>query len=336
MGGDFAPKTAVLGAIQALNTYSDINIILVGREDAIKPILRGVSYPADRLEIHHAEQVIEMDDHLVDVVRGKRKSSVHVGVKLVKDGKADAFFSAGNSGVCMAVSALMLGLIEGVTRPAIGITLPASNERGCYFLLDVGANVDCRPEHLLTFAIMGQAYAKKIMKIATPTVGLLSNGEEEGKGDILTKEVYPVLKSTENLNFVGNVEAKALFKGEADVVVCDGFVGNIALKTSQSVAKLITETLKTELMSSTKTKLGALLAKDAFDRLKQKTDSSKYGGAPLLGVKGISVIGHGSSNEEAICNGIRVAKEAVLSKMNDSITEDVANAMASIIELKHS
>ncbi len=335
MGGDFAPKTAVLGAVKAVNNYENLKVILVGKEDAIMKQLKGVKYPKKRLEIMHAEQVIEMDDHVADVVRGKRKSSMHVCIKLVKDGKADAFFTAGNSGVAMAVSALTLGILPGVTRPAIGIVLPASNERGCFLMLDVGANVDCRPEHLVTFAIMGQAYAKKVMHINKPVVGLLSNGEEEGKGDMLTKSVYPVLKECETINFMGNVEAKALFKGEADVVVCDGFVGNIALKTSQSVAKLISETMKAALKKNIFTKIGALLSLPAFKQLKSKTDSSQYGGAPLLGVKGVCIIGHGSTDDEGVCNGIRVAMEAVKGKINDAITDDVENSMTSIIQLNH-
>lgn len=336
MGGDFAPDIVVKGAIKAVNDYDDIEVILVGNEVVIKECLNKYSYNNERkIRIHHAEQVVEMDDHPSEIVRGKRKSSMHEGLKLVKSGLANGFFSAGNSGAVMAVAMVTLGLLEGVSRPAIGTILPCNNSRGYFFMLDVGANVDCKPEHLLTFAIMGSAYARKVLKIDNPTVGLLNNGEEEGKGDMLSKTVYPILKDCEPINFVGNVEGKALYKGEADVVVCDGFVGNIALKVSESVSSFLFKMLKEELTGSFKNKLGALISKSAFVNVKNRGDSSQYGGAPLLGVKGVCVIGHGSSNEVAIANGIRVAKEAAVNKMNEAITDDVKNALTSIISSKY-
>ncbi len=331
MGGDNAPREVVKGAVKAVTESSDLQVILVGDKSAIEQELSLCTkkeIPA--ISIVHTEEYIAMDDHPSEVIRGKRKSSMHVGLKLVKDKKADGFFTAGNSGAAMAVSMVILGLLDGVTRPAIGTILPCSNKRGHFFMLDVGANVDCRPEHIVTFAIMGSAYAKKVLHINNPSVGLLSNGEEEGKGDMLTKTVYPILKETNAINFVGNVEGKALFKGEADVVVCDGFAGNIALKVSQSVAKYITSVLKEELLSSTFSKIGALLSKKAFKKVKDKTDSSQYGGAPLLGVKGICVIGHGSSNDVAVANGIKVAVNAAEGKMNDAIIDDVNNSLSNI------
>lgn len=336
MGGDFAPDEVVKGALNAVKEYEDITVILVGNEDIIRNTLKKYCNDGcSRIRIHHAEQVVEMDDHPSEIVRGKKKSSIHEGLKLVKSGVANAFFSAGNSGAVMAVAMVTLGLLEGVSRPAIGTILPADCPRGYFFMLDVGANVDCKPEHLLTFAIMGSAYARKVLKIENPTVGLLNNGEEEGKGDMLTKTVYPILKDCEPINFIGNVEGKALFKGEADVVVCDGFVGNIALKASESVSSFLFRVLKAELMGSMVSKIGALISKKAFMKVKERGDSSQYGGAPLLGVKGVCVIGHGSSDEIAISNGIRVAREAALNKMNEAITDDVKNALTSIISSKY-
>lgn len=332
MGGDNAPSEIVKGAVLAVTKDKDIEVTLVGDEKAIMEELKLCSAEGNsKIHVLHTDEYIAMDDHPSDVVRGKRKSSMHLGLKMVKDGRVDGFFTAGNSGAAMAVSMVVLGLLEGVSRPAIGTILPSSNERGHFFMLDVGANVDCRPEHLLTFAIMGSAYAKKVLHIDNPTVGLLNNGEEEGKGDMLTKSVYPILKDCETLNFIGNVEGKALFRGEADVVVCDGFAGNIALKVSQSVAKYIVNVLKEEIMSSAVTKIGGLLAKKAFNRVKVRTDGAQYGGAPLLGVKGVCVIGHGSSNDVAVANGIRVAVKAAEGKMNDAITDDVKKSLTNIL-----
>lgn len=332
MGGDNAPGEVVKGAVKAVNETENLEVILVGNKALIEKELAACSKKGQpKIQIVHTDEFIAMDDHPSEIVRGKRKSSMHVGLKLVKDGKAAGFFTAGNSGAAMAVAMVVLGLLEGVARPAIGTILPCSTERGYFFMLDVGANVDCRPEHLVTFAIMGSAYAKKVLHIDNPTVGLLNNGEEEGKGDMLTKAVYPILKKTDVIKFIGNVEGKALFKGEADVVVCDGFAGNIALKVSQSVAKYMTSMLKQELLSSTISKIGALLSKKAFDNIKKKTDGAQYGGAPLLGVKGVCVIGHGSSNDVAVANGIRVAMRASMSKMNEAIVDDVRDSLTHIL-----
>lgn len=335
MGGDYAPKEVVKGAVRAVSQLSGINVVLVGDKSAIEKELKNINeLNNSKISILHAEESVGMDEHPSDIVRGKRKSSMHEGLKLVRDGKASAFFTAGNSGAAMAVAMVTLGLLEGVSRPAIGAVLPASSPNGHFFMLDVGANVDCRPEHLLTFAIMGSAYAKRVLKIAEPTVGLLSNGEEEGKGDMLTKSTYPMLKHYEGINFIGNVEAKALFRGEADVVVCDGFAGNIAIKASQSVATYMFNTLKKEIQSSLLCKIGAFLTRRAFINVRNQADSSQYGGAPLLGVKGVCVIGHGSSNEIAVANGIRVAKETFIGKMNEAITDDVKNALSDIVNSK--
>lgn len=330
MGGDFAPTEAVKGAVLATKELDNLSVVLVGDEALIKKELDALSVKDfSKIEILHADEVILMDDHPSQVLRAKRHSSMHLGLKLVKSKEADGFFTAGNSGSAMVIAMFILGLLEGVSRPAIGTVMPADNELGRFFMLDVGGNVDCRPEHLLTFAIMGSAYAKHILNIASPKVGLLNIGEEEGKGDMLTRATYDILHNCDSLNFIGNIEGKALYRGEADVVVCDGFVGNIAIKISQSIAKYISKLLKEELTSSAISKVGALLAKPAFAKLKQKTDGSQYGGAPLLGVKGTCVIGHGSSNAEAVKNGIKVACQAAENNMNDSIVEDIKNAIAS-------
>lgn len=335
MGGDYAPKEVVKGAVRAVSRLNDVEVVLVGDKLSIEKELNyiGGGYYS-KISILHSEEHIEMDDHPSDIIRGKRKSSMHYGLKMVREGKADAFFTAGNSGAAMAVAMVTLGLLEGVSRPAIGTILPSSSPKGRFFMLDVGANVDCKPEHLLTFAVMGSAYAKKVLKIPKPTVGLLSNGEEEGKGDMLTKIVYPMLKECKEINFIGNVEAKVLYAGHADVVVCDGFAGNIVIKTSQSVAKYMFKLMRKEIEASLIAKIGALLTKNAIMKVRKKADSSQYGGAPLLGVKGVCVIGHGSSNEIAIANGIRVAKETVIGKMNEAITDDVKDALSSIVTSK--
>jgi len=324
MGGDYAPSVVVRGAVDALMLYSDIKISLVGNKDMIIRELVGIGASAHpRLTIIQSDEVILMDDNPTDIIRGKRKSSVHEGLKLVKDGKADAFFSAGNSGAVMAVAMVVLGLMKGISRPAIGTVLPSSNARGNIFMLDVGANVDCKPEHLLTFAIMGSAYANKVLNISNPTVGLLSNGEEECKGDNLIKSTYPILKNLKSINFVGNVEAKYLYRGLVDVIVTDGFAGNIAIKITQSMTELMFTFIKREISKSVVSKFGALLVKDSLRAVKAKGDSSQYGGAPLLGVNGVCIIGHGASNEVAISNGIRVAREAVLNGMNSVIIDGI-------------
>ena len=322
MGGDYAPSVVVRGVVDALMKYSDIRVTLIGNKDIVMRELGSIgakSHP--RLSVMHADEVILMDDVPSEIVRGKRRSSMHLGLKLVKEGKADAFFSAGNSGAIMAVAMVTLGMLEGISRPAIGSVLPASGSREKFFMLDIGANVDCKPEHLVTFAIMGSAYANRVLNISNPSVGLLSNGEEEGKGDALTKNAFPLLRDLKCINFVGNIEAKILYKGEADVVISDGYVGNITIKVTQSVVAMIFKSLKEEIGKSFRAKIGALLLKDVFHNVKAKGDSSVYGGAPLLGVNGVCIIGHGGSNQIAITNGIRVAREAVLNKMNSAIIE---------------
>ncbi|ADR19130.1 phosphate acyltransferase PlsX [Calditerrivibrio nitroreducens] len=326
MGGDFAPQEVIKGVLLANKEYP-IDIILVGDERIIKQELekQAKTSSIERIFIVHAEEEIKMDDIPSIAARRKRNSSMHVGMKLVRNGEANAFFSAGNTGAMMAVSKLILRTIEGVDRPAIGAVFP--NIKSSTIILDVGANVDCKPIHFLQFAIMGKAYARYILKLENPRIGLLSIGEEDVKGNELTKSVFTLLKNSNNFNFIGNVEAKEIFKGVADVIVCDGFTGNIALKSSEAAAGYIGTLLKEELKRTFISKIGALLAKGAFDRVKKRTDYTEYGGAPLLGVDGIVIIGHGSSNANAVKNGIRVSYELALNKVNTHIAEDILNSL---------
>lgn len=334
MGGDHAPAEIVKGTVQAVAEY-DVNVILVGDQEAIRRELAVCGATNNsRITVQHAEQEITMEDQPSVVVRGKRNSSIHEGLRLVKDGSADAFFSAGNTGAVMAVSKLILRTLDKIDRPAIGAVLPTA--KGHTVLLDVGANVDCKPINFVHFAIMGSAYAKAVLGIKNPKVGLLSIGEEDVKGNEMTKSVFSMLKETPTINFIGNAEGKELFKGAFDVIVCDGFAGNVALKVSESVASYMSKLLKEELTRTWYTKLGALIAKSAFNRVRKRADYTEYGGAPLLGVKGITIIGHGSSNANAVKNAIRVARDMVEHQLNQHIEEDVAQAIGLLNVDKHS
>ncbi|MGA1847495.1 phosphate acyltransferase PlsX [Deferribacter abyssi] len=325
MGGDHAPQEIVKGSVLAANEYN-INIILVGDQVLIDQELKKIKdYPKEKISVIHAEEVITMDDLPSVAVRRKRKSSIHEGLKLVKKGEARAFFSAGNTGAVMACAKLILRPLEGVDRPAIGAVLP--NAKGHSVILDIGANVDCKPLHYLQFAIMGSAYAKFVFEKENPTVGLLSIGEEDLKGNESTKNAFNMLKESPIINFIGNVEGKELYKGKSDVVVCDGFAGNIALKVSESAAWYIGKLLKEELTKNLFRKLGAFLLKPAFQALKKRADYTEYGGAPLLGVNGVCIIGHGSSNANAVKNGIRVAYELAEKKINLYIERNIQDSL---------
>lgn len=321
MGGDHAPDAIVEGAVAAMREY-DIDIVLVGQESVVNESLAKYLPKGDpRMTVEHAEQIVEMTDIPSQIMRGKRNSSIHVGLKLVKDGKADAFFSAGNTGAVMAVALLTLRTMEGIDRPCLATVLPSM--KGHTVLLDVGANVDSKPENLLQFAIMGSAYAKAVLGLDSPRVGLQSIGEEDVKGNEQTKTVFAILKENKALNFVGNVEAKELFKGNADVVVCDGFVGNITLKTTEAVAKFIATILKEEIRSSLLSKIGALFMLPGLNRFKKRADYEEYGSAPLLGLNGLVFIGHGSSSPNGVKHSIRIAKETTSQNIIDSIKMDV-------------
>ncbi|MDQ3282338.1 MAG: phosphate acyltransferase PlsX [Acidobacteriota bacterium] len=318
MGGDHAPDEIVKGASIAAAEFPDVTILLVGREEVLREKLGG-THP--RIEIVDAREVVDMSDNALTPLRRKRNSSIRVCANLVAEGRADAMVSAGHTGAAMTSAYKVLGTIEGVSRPALAAILP--NAKGHVVLLDVGANVDAKPEYLREFAVMGHFYAQMIFGIAEPRVGLLSVGEEEGKGNQMTKETFRIMKET-GLNFIGNAEGRDVFNGNADVIVCDGFIGNVVLKASESLAEMLGKMIREEITRSLPRKMGALLVKGAFDDLKKRTDYSEYGGAPLLGVKGGCIISHGRSNAKAIKNAIRVAREFTLSRVDAKIREKIS------------
>ena len=293
MGGDHAPAEILAGAIKWL-TESEGQIILVGNEDIINEELVNYEYDANRLEVVHASEVIGMDESPAVAMRKKKGASIVVGSRLVKDGRADAIVSCGSTGAQMAAAIFILGRMEGIERPPIMAAIPGSGGQPI-LLVDVGANVDCRPMQLLQFALLGQAYASGVLSISNPRVALLNNGEEESKGNNLSVQSYELLSKQNNLNFVGNIEGRDLFTGRSDVVVCDGFTGNILLKSLEGLAIFLAGSIKKE--------LGKIPS--AFAQL----DYTQIGGAPLLGVNGISVVCHGSSRREAVCNGLKIAEE---------------------------
>jgi phosphate acyltransferase len=321
MGSDRAPKPEIEGAILAARQLG-IHVLLVGAEPQVRAELDRHRF-ASRLpiEIVHASEVITMDDK-VEAVRAKRDSSMRVGVRLVREGKAAGFVTAGNTGAAMATAKTTLGTLPGVDRPALAAVFPTALGTGA-MLLDVGANVDCKPNNLEEFAVMGEIYFRSIFGTAKPKVGLLSIGEEETKGNELTRESFQLLKQLP-LKFVGNVEGRDLYNGEVDVIVTDGFVGNVALKTSEGVANLVRATLKEALKATITRQVGALLSRSAFADFKKRLDHTEYGGAPLLGLKGVCIITHGSSNANAIKNAVRVASEFANSGVNAKIEKGLA------------
>jgi len=316
MGGDYAPAVVVEGALRAAGELN-IPIILVGDKARIEAELAKHKAPNQNISIVHASEVVGMDESPTQAIRRKKDSSLKVCFDLVKSGAAEAVVSAGNSGAAMAAGIFLLKKIKGVDRPAIAVSVPTMKEQAV--ILDVGGNVDCKPAHLFQFAIMGEVYAKYVLKKERPRVGLLSNGEEEGKGNELTRETHALLKES-SMNYVGYVEGRDIYQGEIDVVVTDGFVGNVVLKLSEGLVEAVTTMLKNEIMASVPAKIGYMLSKGAFRNLKKKIDYAEYGGAPLLGVKGIAIMCHGSSSGNAIKNAIRVAVQAVQSQMNQHIT----------------
>src|SRR5262250_1946886 len=322
MGSDRAPKPEIEGAIQAARHFGT-RVILVGSEQQLKAELNRYRWTSRLpIEIVHASEVITMEDKAAQAVRSKRDSSMRVGVRLVRDGQAAGFVSAGNTGAAMATAKMVLGALPGVDRPALAAVFPTALGTGA-MLLDVGANVDCKPHNLEQFAVMGEIYFRSIFGTQRPTVGLLSIGEEETKGNELTRESFRLLKQLP-LNFVGNVEGRDLYNGEVDVIVADGFVGNVALKISEGVANLVRAALKESLKATITRQVGALLSRSAFTDFKKRLDHTEYGGAPLLGVKGPCFITHGSSNVNAIKNAVRVAAEFSESGINQSIEQGLA------------
>lgn len=320
MGGDFAPHAVVAGAVHAAKEYG-VGIILVGIEQSIREELKKhLSAKSLPIEIRNATQVVDMLDSPATVFRRKKDSSIRVANDLVKSGEAVAVISAGHTGAAMATSLFVLGSLEGVERPAIAVMMPTI--KGTCIILDVGANVDCKPNHLFQFAIMGEVFAKYLLKNPNPRVGLLSIGEEATKGNELTREAFKLLTETQ-LNFIGNVEGKDVMTGSADVIVCDGFIGNVVLKISESVAETIGIILRENIGENLIRKMGYMMMKPAFRALKRRVDYAEYGGAPLLGVDGISIISHGRSTERAIKNAIRVAMEFARSEVNKHIHDDI-------------
>ncbi|MGI6587642.1 MAG: phosphate acyltransferase PlsX [Peptococcia bacterium] len=321
MGGDHAPHAIVQGAIQALSLEQNLELILVGQEKAIKQCLPK-KFDAERLSIHHCEEVIAMDEHPALAYRQKKEASITVATRLVKEKKGDAVISAGNTGAQMVAALFGLGRLSGIDRPAIGTVMPGLLKPK--LLLDAGANVSCKPENLLQFAEMGSVYAEKILGISTPRVGLVSNGTEPSKGNELTLKAYELLQKKTELNFIGNVEGRDIFSGAVDVLVCDGFVGNVILKVLEGTGEGIFSLFKEELQKNVRSKTGAFLLLPALKRIKARLDYAEYGGAPLLGVKGLSIICHGSSNAYAIQNAIRVASLCIKKNMVQALQESIA------------
>jgi glycerol-3-phosphate acyltransferase PlsX len=325
MGGDHAPQSPVEGAVRAA-AEDGTSVLLVGDRERIEAELNRLGVSGHRrgsglLEVIHAEEVVGMDEPAITPIRKKRRSSIRLCAELVKEGRAQALVTAGNTGAAMISAKMVIGTVAGVDRPALAAVLP--NLQGRTVLLDVGANVDTKPVHLREFAVMGHFYAPEVIGTPSPRIGLMSIGEEEGKGNDVTREVFKVLKTT-GLNFLGNVEGRDVFNGNADVIVCDGFVGNVILKSAEALAEMIFRMLREEVESSARTKAGYVLAKPAFDRFRQRTDYSEYGAAPLLGVNGGCFIGHGRSNARAIQSAIRRAVEFSAAQLDRKIHDKIA------------
>jgi phosphate acyltransferase len=326
MGGDFAPGAVVKGAVDAARELG-VGIILVG--DNVKVSRELALHDTSRLdiEIRHAPQVVDMKDRASVVLRKKKESSIRVATELVKSGEAVAVISAGHTGAAMATALYVLGPMKGVERPAIAACLPAMS--GFSIIIDAGANVDCKPVHLSQFAVMGDVYARKVHNFSKPKVGLLSIGEEDTKGNELTKEAFKLLKES-RLNFIGNVEGRDVFNGKADIIVCDGFIGNVAIKISEGLAEAMNALLKKEIEEAIGGQVGYLLLRPAFRNFKKKIDYSEYGGAPLLGINGICIISHGHSSPKAIKNAVKVARDFHSTHVNKHIQEDIESMVAGL------
>lgn len=321
MGGDLGPSVVVPGAIEAAH-QTGAKILLVGNEATLDGELNRLSPSGVDLEIVHAPEVAGMDEKPSDILRRKKNASIQVACRLVRDGAAQGVVSAGHSGASVACGMFIMGRIPGVERPALASLLPTEKEP--VVLLDVGATVDCKPYNIFQFGLMGDAFARDILNKESPRMGLLSIGEEEGKGNSQVKEAYELFKMAQNLNFSGNIEGRDLFTGEMDVAVCDGFVGNVALKLSEGLGLSLSRVLKRELLNSGfLPKLGSLLAKSAFRRFAKVVDYAEYGGAPLLGLQNISIVCHGRSNAKAICNATRMATLFVEKETNKRLMETI-------------
>jgi len=307
MGGDYAPKAVVEGVVQAVKEFN-VDVTLVGIQEKLEAELKSYNYPKEKIQIIHAPEVVGMDEHATVSLRKKKDSSMTVGVRLLKDKNYDAFISAGNTGAVVAASTIYLGMLEGVERPAIGLVIPTV--KGLSFLIDVGANADPKPQHLLQSAQMAHVYVRELLGREKPTIGLLNIGEEEGKGTDFHKETYKLMEEKLS-NFIGNVEASEVFSGKSDCIICDGFVGNVVLKVSEGVLESAGKLLKQEIKKSPLALTGALLMRRGLNHIKKLADYSEYGGAPLLGVNGLVMISHGRSSAKAIKNAIKATKREV-------------------------
>lgn len=320
MGGDHAPKVVVEGAKLALAQYSSISkLLLTGDETRLRKEIDAAGLRDPRVEIVHAPTVVEMHESSTAAVRSKKDSSITIAADLVKKGEAEALISAGHTGAAVAATTVKWRMLPGVERPGIASPLPA--EHGITHILDAGANVEAKPRHLVQYAVMGTVYARAVGGVANPKVGLMSVGEEDEKGTDFTREVFALLKETPGINFTGNVEGHHLFEGGLDIVLCDGFTGNVVLKTAEATAKIMNKWLRREMKANPLRLLGAVMAKSAFKAVKARGSYETYGGSPLLGVRGLCIIGHGSSSAVAIKNAIRVGVEAVESRVNARIEE---------------
>lgn len=315
MGGDHAPEEIVRGAAMAADELG-VEITVVGQPARVQPLLE----PYGKLHLHPATQVVEMDEHPAQAVRSKRDSSMSVCARLCKEGRFDGWVSAGNSGGVLAAALLIQGRVPGVERPALGTVLPGPN--GPSYLVDVGANVDCKPEYLVQFAAMGAAFAAHVMERRPPRVGLLSNGEEPSKGNQLVRDVHELLRAgSRGYEFVGNLEPKDVLQGRADVVVADGFAGNLMVKAAEATVDMLLSTLRTEIPRTMRGKLGGLLIRPSLGRIRSTIDWREYGGAPLLGIDGTAVVAHGRSDARAIRSAIKVARDAAQAGLKEKIRE---------------
>lgn len=327
MGGDNSPSAIIEGCLEAIKEY-DVLITLTGPKDKIEEELKKYQYDSSRIQVVDAPEIISANEHPVMAIRKKKNSSLGTALRLVKEKQCDAVISAGSTGAFLAGSLFIVGRIKGVDRPALAPIMPGKNKS--FLVIDSGANVDCTPENILQFAIMGQIYMENALSINKPSIGLINIGAEEEKGNELTKAAYKLLKGS-NLNFIGNVEPRDVPEGNVDVLVCDGFVGNTLLKTYEGVASNIFDILKEQIMSSVRTKIGGLLLKPAFKSFKKKFDYKEVGGAPFLGVEGICIKAHGSSDSRAIKNAIRQAvvlyESNTINKIKEKISESLIEKM---------
>lgn len=324
MGGDNAPLEVIKGAVAAVNENDKINVILVGKEDVINSNLKNFTYNENQIKVQNASQIIENCEAPTTAMREKKDSSIIVGLNLLKSGQASGFVSAGSTGAILTAATMISKRIKGVNRPALATLLPTENNK-YVFVMDVGANMDCKPNFLLQFAKMGQIYMENVLNVPNPKIGLVNVGAEEEKGDTLTRETFQLLKEDTSLNFVGNIEAREISKGNVDVVVCDGFVGNVILKLSEGIVKSFSNIIKTQIKSNLLYSLGGLLSKGAFKNIKKMFDYSEIGGAPFLGLNHIVVKAHGSSNYNAIKNAINQCHKFIENDLVSKIEQSTQN-----------